>query len=116
MGSMSYNLARNRFYEALEQRLEACPDDEKESVLSEAIDALSGYIIGEVEMNRVAYEVAENPHEIDWPYPVCELCTAGPTEAEYVTEDGEKVCRDHAALLETGAWDGEEHEVKPLRG
>jgi len=68
MGSLTRQRSRERFYDALQQRLRRAENSvKKQQVCSEAIDKLVDIAIDEEELDRVSRELAVRPEEIEFP-------------------------------------------------
>lgn len=68
MGSHSRQRAANRFQTALQQRLDATSDpNEAQQAYDDALEGLIKIAIDEIELDRVAWELATNPDAIDFP-------------------------------------------------
>jgi hypothetical protein len=68
MGSLSQQRAANRFQTALQQRLDVASDpNEAQQAYDDALEALINIAIDEIELDRVARELATNPDAIDFP-------------------------------------------------
>lgn len=68
MGSLSRHRAANRFQTALQQRLDAASDpNEAQQAYDDALEGLIKIAIDEIELDRVAWELATNPDTIDFP-------------------------------------------------
>jgi len=68
MGSLSRQRAANRFQTALQQRLDSASDpDEAQQAYEDALEGLVTIAIDEVELDRVARELAITPGAIDFP-------------------------------------------------
>jgi hypothetical protein len=68
MGSLSQQCAANRFQTALQQRLDVASDpNEAQQAYDDALEALINIAIDEIELDRVARELATNPDAIDFP-------------------------------------------------
>ncbi|EMA56731.1 hypothetical protein [Halococcus thailandensis] len=68
MGSLSRHRAKQRFKEALDQRLPDNPSpSETHSVYRETIDELLAIAIDEEELDAASRRLASNPDAIDFP-------------------------------------------------
>ena len=68
MGSLSQHRAANRFQTTLQQHLDAASDpNEAQQAYDDALEALINIAIDEIELDRVARELATNPDAIDFP-------------------------------------------------
>ncbi|WP_255152990.1 hypothetical protein [Halorarius halobius] len=68
MGSLSRHRAANRFQTALQQRLDAASDpNEAQQAYDDALEGLIKIASDEIELDRVAWELATNPDTIDFP-------------------------------------------------
>lgn len=68
MGSLSQQRAANRFKTALQQRLDVASDpNEAQQAYDDALEALIKIATDEIELDRVARELATNPDAIDFP-------------------------------------------------
>jgi hypothetical protein len=68
MGSLSHHRAANRFQIALQQRLDVASDpNEAQQAYEDALEGLICIVIDEIELDRVARELATNPDAIGFP-------------------------------------------------
>jgi hypothetical protein len=68
MGSLSRHRAANRFQTALRQRLDAASDpNEAQQAYDDTLEVLITIAADEIELDRVARELAVTPDTIDFP-------------------------------------------------
>jgi len=68
MGSLSRQNARNRLFDAVDERLEqADGPEERESVLNQSLDSLAHIAIDCGEIDRVAQEIAIEDTDVEFP-------------------------------------------------